>query len=467
MSEKTEKTAGELLKEQLFYKADSVYVKDKGIQGTIFEYCEEYRKFINTVKTERIAVETSVAIAKENGYVEYSRGMKLKTGDKIYYINRERAVIFAKIGRSPLDKGLNIAVSHIDAPRIDLKSKPIYEDGKMALLKTHYYGGIKKYQWMSIPLAMHGTIIKKDGSKIKIVIGEDINDPVFCINDLLPHLAREQMAKTMTEAINGEGLNVLCGSIPFDNDDKPEFIKLNVLKLLNDKYGIDETDLISADISLVPAMPARDVGFDRSFIGAYGQDDRVCAYTSLTALMDSKEVDRTALCILADKEETGSDGNTGTNSRYILSFIEELCDVFNAKLRDVLKSSVCFSADVNVTYDPNYPDVLDKRNCAYANSGLVVTKYTGSRGKSDTSEASCEFMGYVRNLLDTNGVAWQTGNLGKVDIGGGGTVAKYIAFLDIDVVDVGVPILAMHSPFEVAAKADIYMAYRGFCALFK
>ena len=332
----------------------------------------------------------------------------------------------------------------------------------MALFKTHYYGGIKKYQWTVIPLALHGVIIKADGSRVKVTIGEDEDDPVFCVNDLLPHLAADQMKRNLAQGIKGEELNIVIGSRPFKEDGISDAVKLNIMQILNEKYGIVEDDFLSAELEAVPAFKAKDIGFDRSMIGAYGHDDRVCAYTALMASVKCKNPKYTAVTILTDKEETGSDGNTGLQSAYLKYFIADLASAFGAEGRDVLSNSECMSADVNAAFDPTFPDVMDKRNCAFINYGVVVTKFTGSRGKSGTSDASAEFVGKIRKLLDDNKVIWQTGELGKVDMGGGGTVAAYIANLNVDTIDVGVPVLSMHAPFETVAKIDVYMTYRAF-----
>lgn len=338
------------------------------------------------------------------------------------------------------------------------------KDTEMALFKTHYYGGIKKYQWTVIPLALHGVIVKADGSKVTVTIGEDEDDPVFCVNDLLPHLAQDQMKRNLAQGIKGEELNIVIGSRPFKEDGLSEAVKLNIMNILNEKYGIVEDDFLSAELEAVPAFKAKDIGFDRSMIGAYGHDDRVCAYTALMATVKCKNPKYTAVTILTDKEETGSDGNTGLQSAYLKYFIADLAAEFGAEGRTVLSNSECMSADVNAAFDPTFPDVMDKRNCAFINYGVVVTKFTGARGKSGTSDASAEFVGKIRRLLDKNNVIWQTGELGKVDMGGGGTVAAYIANLNVDTIDVGVPVLSMHAPFETVSKIDVYMTYKAFSA---
>ena len=457
------------LKKSLFYTKKTVLeTANENLKQSITDFCEDYKHFISTAKTERLVVDKAVDIAKQNGFVEYTYDNRrtLKSGDKIYLIHRNKAVILAVIGSDPLDCGINLTIAHGDSPRLDLKGNPVFEDADMAFLQTHYYGGIKKYQWLSSPLALYGVIIKSDGTKAEINIGDNENDPVLCISDLLPHLSKDYMSKTAAEFVSGEALNVFISSTPFteDGEKTSDAVKLFILDLLNKKYNITERDFMSADLSLVPAGKARDVGLDKSMIGGYGQDDRVCVYTELIALMEITAPKRTCVTAIADREEIGSSGNTGMNSRFLTSFIEELSENANVKLRDVLRNSRCLSADVNAAFDPNYPNVLEKNNASYAGSGVVVTKYTGVRGKSETSEASAEFLSYVFNLFDKNKITWQTGMLGKIDAGGGGTVAKYVAEMDIEVVDVGVPVLGMHSLFELTAKTDVYMAYKAFKA---
>lgn len=451
------------LKESLFQNKRNAYqiMSDEEI-AKCNEFCEGYKDFLNQAKTEREAVKFAIATAEKNGYVPFVKGMSLKAGDKVYYNNRGKAIIFAVIGKEDISKGVKICASHIDSPRLDLKQNPLYQDDELALFKTHYYGGIKKYQWTTIPLSLHGVIIKRDGSKVEVNIGEDENDPVFCVTDLLIHLATDQMQKNLSKAIEGEKLNILIGSQPLKADEGSDLVKLNIMKLLNEKYGIVEDDFMSAEIEAVPSFKARDIGFDRSMIGSYGHDDRVCAYPSMMACMDTTTPNKTSVVILTDKEETGSDGNTGLCSSYLKYFIHDLADCFGVNGRTVLSNSECLSADVNAGFDPTYPEVADKRNFAFLNYGVVVTKFTGSRGKSGTSDASAEFVGKIHNLLKDNGVIFQTGELGKVDAGGGGTVAMYIANLDVDTIDVGVPVLCMHSPFEIVAKTDVYMAYKSF-----
>lgn len=465
MSEK-EKSPSEVLKEELFYtqKNASATMSDEDIVAAD-SYCDKYRLFLNEAKTEREAVSAAIKCAEAKGFVPYDRKAPLKSGDKVYYNNRGKSLALAVIGTRPIADGVSIAVAHIDSPRLDLKPNPLYEDKELAFFDTHYYGGIKKYQWTVTPLALHGVIARKDGTTVTVRIGEDPDDPVFCVTDLLPHLASEQMKRSAGEVVKGEDLNILIGSRAFKDDKGSELIKLNIMKILHDKYGIVENDFFSAELEAVPAFPARDLGFDRSMIGAYGHDDRVCAYPALTAILETEHPDFTAVTLLADKEEIGSEGNTGMQSAFLPYFIADLAASFGEEGRHVLSNSLCLSADVNVAIDPIYADVVEARNCAALNRGVVLTKYTGSRGKSDTSDASAELMAKVRRLMDDSHVVWQVGELGKVDIGGGGTVAKYIADLNVDTVDLGVPVLSMHAPFEVVAKIDVFMAHKAFFAL--
>ncbi len=426
-------------------------------------FAKKYMEFLNASKTEREAVKNAVALLEENGFQPFVPGMQLQAGDKIYVNNRGKAIIAAVIGTELLTKGVRLCAAHIDSPRLDMKQNPLYEEHELALFKTHYYGGIKKYQWTAIPLSLHGVIVKADGNTVEVNIGEDEGDPVFCVTDLLPHLAPAQMKRPANEIVRGEELNLLVGSMPFNQDEESEQVKLHILHILHEKYGIIETDFLSAELEAVPAFPVKELGFDRSMIGGYGHDDRVCAYPALRALLDCVSPAHTAVTILTDKEETGSDGNTGLCSSYLPYFLEDLADCFGVKGRHVMHASQCLSADVNAAFDPTFPDVMEQKNCAYLNHGVCVTKFTGARGKSGTSDASAEFVGTVRRVLDEGNVVWQTGELGKVDAGGGGTVAAYIANLDIDTIDVGVPVLSMHAPFEVVSKLDLYMTYRAFC----
>ena len=455
------------LQEKLFMKPKNAYLRlDESEVEKVNSFNEDYKQYLNEAKTEREACLLAIKIAEENGFVPFDKNASYKAGDRVYYNNRDKAVIFCVFGKKSVAEGVKIAAAHIDSPRIDLKPNPLYEDSEMAFFKTHYYGGIKKYQWTAIPLALHGVIVKKDGTKVTVNIGEDDNDPKFVITDLLPHLAREQMERTLAKGIMGEELNILIGSRPFKDDEGSELVKLNVMQILNEKYGVIEEDFLSAELECVPAMKVCDIGLDRSLIGGYGHDDRVCAYPSLMAAVDCKDPEFTCLTVLTDKEETGSDGNTGLKSFYLPYFIADLARQAGVEAHDVMSKSECLSADVNAAYDPTFPQPFEKMNTSFANRGIVVTKYTGSGGKGGTSDASAEFVGKVRKTFDDADVIWQMGELGKVDAGGGGTVAKYVANLDIDVIDVGVPVLSMHAPFEVISKVDVYMAYKAFSAFF-
>jgi len=464
----SEKSVSETMKKQLFMqrKHASSILKDEAVKKAD-DFAVGYMDFMTKAKTERLAVKSMVSMAEQAGFVQFDPKCKYAAGDRVYVNNRGKAAMFAVIGSEPIEKGVLIAAAHIDSPRLDLKPAPLYEDGELAMLKTHYYGGIKKYQWTALPLSLHGCIIRRDGSALEVSIGEDPADPCFVITDLLPHLAEEQMKRTVREAVRGEDLNILVGSRPFKDDSGSELVKLNILKLLFDKYNIVEEDFLSAELQAVPAFGARDIGFDRSLIGAYGHDDRVCAYPAFMAALSAKCPKTTVITVLADKEEVGSDGNTGMNSAFFENFIKELAAIQQTAARTVLHNSKCLSADVNAGFDPTYPEVLERRNAAFLNYGVVITKYTGSRGKSDTSDASAEYMGIIRKMLNDANVIWQHGQLGKVDTGGGGTVAKYIARLDVDTVDLGVPVLSMHSPFEIVSKLDLYMAYLAFESFFK
>ncbi len=454
---------GKELKEQLIYSPKNLgeILSEEEI-AKAHEFCEGYKIFLDEGKTEREVVEFTEKLLIENGFEKFDRTKKYVAGDKVYYNNRGKALIISVIGTDDIENGVHIMASHIDAPRIDLKPRPLYEQTELALFKTHYYGGIKKYQWTAIPLSLHGVIIKKDGTSVKVNIGEAEGDPVFCITDLLPHLAKDQVQRTLSEGIKGEELNILVGSMPFKDDEVSEKVKLNIMRILNEKYGIVEGDFINAELEMVPAFKAKDIGFDRNLLGAYGQDDRVCAFTSLMATIETQNPTKTVVTILSDKEEIGSDGNTGLNSAYLKYFIADLAKPYGVDGRTVLANSTCLSADVSTAVDPTFQDVTEKNNSTYANYGVGLVKYTGVRGKGGTSDASAEFVAKVTQMLDAENVIWQMGELGKVDQGGGGTVAMYIAALDVDVLDIGVPVLSMHSPFEVTSKLDVYMAYRAF-----
>ena len=453
-------------REKLFYQQKNGYdLIDAEESRLAFAYCEGYKRYLNASRTEREAVREAIAIAEAEGFVPYVPGMALKAGDRVYHSNRGKALMLAVIGEKPLSEGCVIAGAHVDCPRLDLKQVPMYEDTEMAYFKTHYYGGIKKYQWVTIPLELHGVVALKNGDLVDIVIGRDPDDPQFVITDLLPHLAADQMKKTLAEGITGEGLNILIGSMPYDDEGKDR-VKLAILSLLYDDYGITEEDFLSAELVAVPAFEARDIGLDRSLIGGYGHDDRVCAYAELRAILDLKTPGRTAVCILADKEEIGSEGVSGMKSRAFETFMEDLCAAQGVQLRRCFEKSFCISADVCNAFDPNFPEVSEKRNEAKVNYGMGICKYTGARGKSGTSDASAEIVAYLRNLFEANGVVWQLVELGKVDQGGGGTIAKFMAERNIDTIDAGVPVLSMHAPFEVVSKFDCWMTYKGVLAAY-
>lgn len=455
------------IRDELFYKQKNGYDTMSTQQRIDMEdYCRGYMAFLNEARTEREAVKIAIEMAEDKGFVEYVDGMKLAPGDKVYCNNRSKALMLAVIGKKSLEEGCVIAGAHVDSPRIDLKQNPLYESDELAYFKTHYYGGIKKYQWVTIPLELHGVVALKNGETIDVSIGHDPSDPQFVITDLLPHLGKEQMRKTMEEGITGEGLNILIGSIPYA-DEGSDRVKLAVMSILNDRYGIVEEDFLSAELTAVPAFEVREIGLDRSLIGGYGHDDRVCAYAELKAILDLDEApEKTAVCILADKEETGSDGVSGMQSSAFECFMEELCAGQNVPLRRCFKNSFCLSADVTAAFDPNFPEVSEKRNDAKLNYGMGICKFTGARGKSGTSDASAELVAYLRRLFADNGVVWQLSEMGKVDQGGGGTIAKFMADRNIDTIDAGVPVLSMHAPFELVSKFDCWMTYRGVLAAY-
>ena len=431
------------------------------------EFAKGYKFFLDKGKTERECVSFALNLLKNNGYEEFDKNKKYKAGDKIYSVNRGKAIIAGTIGTEDISEGIRINGAHIDSPRLDLKPNPLHERDEIAYFKTHYYGGIRKYQWGTIPLALHGVIVKKDGKTIEINIGENEEEPVFYISDLLPHLSAVQNERKLSEGLKGEELNIILGTLPFDDEDVKEPFKLYILSILNEKYGVNERDFARAELEIVPAAKSRDVGFDRSLIGGYGQDDRVCAYTALIAEVECKNPKYTTMTILTDKEEIGSVGNTGLNSHYVYDYITYIAENFGADVKDVCKKSACLSSDVNAAFDPGFPDVYEKNNSCYLNHGCVLTKYTGSRGKGGSSDASAEFMAKITDIMDRAGVYWQVGELGAVDVGGGGTIAQFVAALNIDVVDLGVPIISMHSPFEISSKLDVYNTYLAFKAFYE
>lgn len=455
----------------LSYKRTNVYeTADSALMSEIFDFAEGYKHFLNEGKTERECCAYVEGAVKEAGYEAFEFGRKLQAGDKVYYNNRGKNIYLIKVGTEDIAKdGIRILASHIDSPRLDLKQLPLYESEGVALGKTHYYGGIRKYQWATMPLALHGVIALKDGTTVTVKVGEDEEDPVFYISDLLPHLAAKQNQKPLGTAIEGEQLNIWFGNIPYTaaTEEDEKTVKNNVLHLLHDRYGITEADFMSAELAAVPAFKARDVGFDRSLLGSYGHDDRVCAYPAWKACLDETSDKHTVMVILADKEEIGSEGTTGMQCAIFTDLIDELAASFGVSAAAIRAHSMCLSADVTAAYDPNYPEVCEKTNSVFLSCGAGVMKFTGARGKSGSNDANAEFFGYLRNLFDENGVVWQTGELGKVDEGGGGTVAKFVAKCNIDTIDIGVPVISMHSPWEVVSKADLYENYLAFRAFIK
>ena len=453
-------------KSEYAYEYTHILKKDKNCLDKAYEFCEGYKEFMNNSKTERECVDTIIKLAKNKGYKEFKDVNSFKVGDKYFVNNRGKAVVLFTIGKESLDKGVNFVISHIDSPRLDLKPNPMYESDEISYFKTHYYGGIKKYQWPTIPLAMHGRIFREDGSYIDISLGEKENDTKFIITDLLPHLADEQNKRTLREGIKGEELNIVIGSIPFINDDEDikDAVKENTLKILYEEFKIKEKDFARAEIEFVPANHATDIGFDKSMIAAYGQDDKVCAYPALVAELENINPEKTSISVFTDKEEIGSEGNTGMVSEYLFHLMEDLSDIANVKARDCYRNSICLSSDVNSAYDPTFQDAYEKKNASYINKGVVLTKYTGHAGKSGSNDASAETMAKIIKLMDNQNVVWQIGELGKVDIGGGGTIAKYVSQRNIDTIDVGVAVLSMHSPYELTSKLDIYHTYKAYKA---
>ena len=462
-----EKTEAEALRERLSMKNEH-FMKDHGDELSAADaFCEGYKVFLQRAKTERECNCAVIEKAKSRGFVPFDPFGSYRCGDKVYLDNRGKSAILCVFGKKSVSEGLRIVASHIDSPRLDLKPTPLYEDTELAYFKTHYYGGIRKYQWAAIPLSLHGVFIKKDGTAVPVSLGEQAGEPQFAVTDLLPHLAKEQSKRTLSDGIRGEELNLVIGSRPFKSDKGSEDVKLNILRLLEEKYGIDESDFVSAELEAVPAFEVRDIGFDRSLIGGYGHDDRVCAYPAMEAIFSLEAPEHTAVVVLADKEEIGSDGNTGLASSFFRYFVEDLADMQGVKARHVLTRSDCLSADVTAAFDPTFPQVYDKTNTSFVNHGVSIAKYTGSRGKGGASDANAEFLGKVRAILDNADVHWQIGEMGKVDEGGGGTVALYLANLDVNVLDLGVPVLSMHAPFELVSKTDVFSTYRACEAFFK
>ena len=462
----------EELEKKLFKKRENGWNTINNEQKEqIYDFTKKYMQFINKAKTEREFVFEAEELAKKNGYKDIREKDKLKAGDKIYFVNRNKSMYMAIIGTESIEKGLHIIGSHIDSPRLDLKPNPLCEEGELAYFKTHYYGGIKKYQWTTIPLSIHGVIIKSNGEKIKVNIGEDENDPIFTITDLLPHMAQDQMEKKLKNGIEGEDLKLLIGSIPYKDEKCKEKVKLNILKILNEKYGIIEDDFESSELEIVPAFKARSLGLDSSMVAAYGQDDKICAYTSLAAMMELNNPKNTAICILSDKEEIGSMGNTGMESHVFDYFVSEILNKLEINKPNLLDKVFCFSkmlsSDVDAGFDPIYASVSDTLNAGFLGKGISINKYTGARGKSGASDANAEYVAWIRNLLEENNIKYQIAELGKVDIGGGGTIAYILANKGVDVIDCGVPVLSMHAPYEVTSKYDIYSAYRTYKAFWE
>ena len=464
-----ENNKGKLLREQLLNQKKNGWDKvDEATEHAIFDYCEGYKVYLDKGKTERTCVDYTAELIEAAGFVPLERGMELVPGMKVYRVNRGRGINLAVIGSAPLDQGVSIVAAHIDAPRLDLKPTPLYEDSEIAFLKTHYYGGIRKYQWVTIPLELRGVVVLKDGSVVNVSVGGNPGDPQFTITDLLPHLGAEQSKKPLGEAIPAESLNLVVGSRPLKDDEGDGRVKLAVMQILNEKYGITEADFISAEIEAVPAFNATDIGFDRTLLGAYGHDDRVCAYAGLKAMLDLEGTPcRTAVCVLVDKEEIGSEGVSGMQSAFFDTFMEDLCDSQNVPLRACYEKSFCLSSDVTAAFDPNFAEVYERNNSAFVNYGVGLSKYTGARGKGGCSDAGAEAVGYIRRLLDDRGVLWQMAELGKTDQGGGGTVACYMANRNIDTLDAARPVLSMHSPFETVSKLDCYMTYAACRALYE
>lgn len=465
-------TETEKLKDNLFRKTKTGWEGiEECLKESIFKFCDGYIEFLNKSKTEREIIKSVKAIAENNGFKNIREFSNLKVGDKVYYINRDKSMYLAIIGEESIENGINIIGAHADSPRLDLKPNPLYEDSGLAFLKTHYYGGIKKYQWTTIPLSIHGVIVKANGEKIEINIGEDENDPIFTITDLLPHLASEQMERKLKDGIKGEELNLLVGSIPYNGENVSEAVKLNILKILNDKYGITEVDFVSSEIELVPAFNSKTMGLDRSMVAGYGQDDKVCVYTSVKALMDIEKPRTTAVCIVSDKEEIGSMGNTGMESHVFDTFISEILNRLGINrpnlLDKIFVNSKMLSADVDAAYDPTFASAYEKNNAGYIGRGLGLNKYTGARGKSGASDANAEFVAQIRGIFEQNNVKYEFAELGRIDIGGGGTIAYILANKGVDVIDCGVPVLSMHAPYEVTSKFDIYEAYKGYKAFWK
>ena len=467
-----ENTEGQKLKEELFNCKKSGWEKaTEEEKNAIFKFADEYMNYLNVSKTEKEIVKNSKDILIKNGFVDLKEKQELHSGDRVFFVNRDRTIYAAIIGEEVLENGIRMVAAHGDSPRIDLKPNPLYEDSGLGLFKTHYYGGIKKYQWTNIPLSMHATFVKSNGEKIEVNIGEDDGDPIFTISDLLPHLAANQMDRKLREGIQGEELNIVVGSMPFNDDKVSEKIKLNILKLLNDKYGIKEIDFTSSEIEFVPAFKARSLGLDSSMVAAYGQDDKVCCYAALRGILDIGTPQNTAVCVLTDKEEIGFCGVTGMESKTFEYFVTELLNKAGQNrpnaLEKVFHNSKVISADVDGAFDPTFPGSFDKINSCFIGKGPTIVKYTGARGKSGASESPAEFVAEIRGIFEKNGIPYQSSELGKVDLGGGGTIAVVLANRGMSVIDCGVPVLSMHSPYEITSKFDVYQAYKAYEAFYK
>ena len=457
-----EKTPNQQLAEKLLYKPAYVTDKDTDVKQKAHDFAEGYKKFLDNGKTEREVAAESEQMLKDAGYVEFDPKKTYKPGDKVYFVQFKKAVVAATIGTRSFEDGFRLVIAHTDSPRLDLRPTPLYESDHLSYFKTHYYGGIRKYQWGTMPLAIHGVFSRADGTTVSVNVGEDENDPVFCITDLLPHLGAEQSERKLSDGIRAEELNILIGSDAVDDEEVKEAVKLNTMILLNEKYGITEKEFMRAEIEITPAYKSRDVGFDRSMVGSYGHDDRVDAYPALVAEIETKNPAYTTVCVLTDKEEIGSDGVTGMQSMYAFHFMQELCRAAGQDDIIAFRNSVCLSADVTAAYDPSWASAFEPMNGTYAGRGIAIFKYTGSGSKGSASDACAELVSDITRMLDKGNVAWQIGELGRLDLGGGGTIAKYVANRGIPVLDIGVPVLSMHSPFEVIHKSDLYMAYRAF-----
>ena len=463
----SEKLTAKQAAEQLLYKPEYAADKSADVKEKAAAFAEGYKAFLNAAKTEREAAAASEKLLLEAGYEKFEPKKTYAPGQKIYFVQEHKAVVAATIGRKSFEEGFRLVIAHIDSPRLDLRPNPLYEANHLSYFKTHYYGGIRKYQWVTIPLELHGVVVLRDGSKVDVHIGGKEDDPQFIINDLLPHLGREQGKKPLNEAIPSESLNVLLGGKPFEDKDCSDRFKLGVLQYLNVQYGITEEDFISAELEVVPAGKARDIGFDRALIGSYGHDDRVCAYPALRAILDTDDTTHTQICVLADKEEIGSEGTSGMQCVIITDILDEIAKNFGVLPSVLRENSLCLSADVTAGYDPAYASAFEEMNAGFVNSGVTMNKFTGARGKSGSNDASAEYIGYLRGVFAKENIVWQTGELGRVDLGGGGTVAKFIANMNIDTVDMGVPVLSMHAPYELISKADLYTAHKAFSAFVK